>query len=138
VAALFMVAPAQASGPGAAPSVASGDTVTVLVTPATRPDPYNAATVGDQTADQLYSGRRNGKTDSVHGRVARSGHVNQDLPAVSGVVADVTPDQLAALTSQSDLVVTPDVSVSMADSSLGGHLGRHVDALRGHHQQHGQ
>ncbi|MDP9335472.1 MAG: S8 family serine peptidase, partial [Actinomycetota bacterium] len=38
---------------------------------------------------------------------------------VSGVAVDVTPDQLAALRAQPDLVVTPDVSVSVADTSFG-------------------
>ena len=56
---------------------------------------------------------------AVRGRVGVVGRVADDLPAVSGVVATVTPDQLAVLKAQPDLVVTPDVSVSVADASMG-------------------
>jgi serine protease AprX len=59
-------------------------------------------------------------TDSVHARVALSGHVDADLPAATGVVADVTPAQLAALRAQPDLVVTPNQSVTVADASYAG------------------
>jgi serine protease AprX len=58
------------------------------------------------------------QTSAVHARVAASGHVDGDLPAASGVVADVTPAQLATLQAQPDLVVTPDESVSVADASF--------------------
>src|SRR4029077_17771450 len=36
----------------------------------------------------------------------------------SGVVADVTPDQLADLQAQPDLIVTPNVNVAVADASF--------------------
>ncbi len=63
---------------------------------------------------------QNVTTKAVHGRVALSAHVDGDLPVASGVVADVTPAQLADLQAQPDLVVTPNASVSVADASFGG------------------
>ena len=116
-----MVAPVQAGAAGVSlpvASAASGSRVTVVVTPLTQPVPYDASTVGDATVDQQNTDKRAAKTQSVHGRVAAIGHVQQDLPAVNGVVADVTPDQLAVLNAQPDLVVTPDVSVPVADAAF--------------------
>jgi serine protease AprX len=122
VGAMLVSSPAQAVGPGqgqpAAPA-ASGGTVTVVVTPASRPDPYDVGTVGDPQADQQNTNTRATAMQSVHGRiVGLNGRVAQDLPAVSGVVAEVTPEQLAVLSAQPDLVVTPNVSVSVADASF--------------------
>lgn len=99
-------------------AVSSG-TVRVVVSPASRPDPYDAGQVGDPAADQANTDTRKNKMASLRGRVALTGQVESDLPAVSGVAVDVTPDQLAALRAQPDLVVTPDVSVSVADTSFG-------------------
>jgi serine protease AprX len=124
--ALLLVSPALADGlvQPVAPA-ASGGSVTVVVTPAQRPDPYDGSQVGNSQADQQDATKRATKTQSVHGRVAAlTGHVDQDLTAVSGVVADVTPDQLANLAAQPDLVVTPDTSVSVADANLGATPGR--------------
>src|SRR5438132_7363952 len=121
VAAMLVSSPAMAdtlvSAQSAAPA-ASGPTVRVVVTPASRPDPYDASKVFDPVADQANADTRAAKTQSVHGRAALNGGVNSDLPAVSGVAVDVTPDQLAALRAQPDLVVTPDVNVSVADASF--------------------
>ncbi len=119
--AFLMVAPVQAGAAGPSLPVASASSaglVTVVVTPVTQPVPYDASTVGNATVDQQNTDKRAAKTRSVHSRVAAIGHVQQDLPAVSGVVADVTPDQLAVLNAQPDLVVTPDVSVSVADAAF--------------------
>ncbi|MDT4937315.1 MAG: hypothetical protein QOG80_986, partial [Pseudonocardiales bacterium] len=74
--------------------------------------------VGDPAADRQYADKRAKKTQSVRARVALGSQVVQDLPAVGGVVADVTPAQLAALEAQPDLVVTPNVSVAMADTVI--------------------
>ena len=115
VAAMLVAAPAQADV--LAPAASSG-TVRVVVTPASRPDPYDASKVFDPVADQANADTRAAKTLSVHGRAALMGGVTSDLPAVSGVAVDVTPDQLAALRAQPDLAVTPDVSVSVADTSF--------------------
>jgi hypothetical protein len=119
-AALFMVPTASADVVGSTLSATAAATrVTVVVTPASRPDPYNAQQVGDPVADQQHADTRAYKANSVHARVASlNANIGQDLPAVSGVVADVTPDQLAALYAQPDLVVTPDVPVSVADASF--------------------
>jgi serine protease AprX len=120
VAAMLVAAPAQADvlAPAASVPAASSATVRVVVSPATRPDPYDASKVGDPVADQTNADTRAIKTQSVHGRAALTGRVDNDLPAVSGVAVDVTPDQLAALRAQPDLVVTPNVSVSVADTSF--------------------
>jgi serine protease AprX len=124
VAGMFLVTPAQAGNPGPGAPGARADTVTVVVTSANRPDPYDANTVGDPSADQQNAAKRAIRTQSVHGRVAAYGHVAADLPAVGGVVADVTPDELAALSAQPDLVVTPNISVAVADASTGSVAGR--------------
>jgi len=122
ISAMLVASPAVAdvvvSAQLAVPAVSSG-TVRVVVSPVSRPDPYNANKVGDPAADQANADTRANKMQSVRGRVALAGGVDSDLPAVSGVAADVTPDQLAALRAQPDLVVTPDVSVSVADTSFG-------------------
>ena len=117
----MLVAAAPAHADVAAPSgpTASAGSVTVVVTPATRPDPYNGTTVGDPGATAQKAAARTFAMQAVRGRVGLMGRVTNDLPAVSGVVATVTPDQLALLKSQPDLVVTPDVSVSVADASMG-------------------
>jgi serine protease AprX len=121
MAAMLVAAPAQADVLGTVQSLApaaSGATVRVVVTPTFRPDPYDASKVGDPTADQANADKRAYKTQSVHGRAALTGTVNDDLQAVSGVAVDVTPEQLAALRAQPDLVVTPNVPVSVADASF--------------------
>ncbi len=112
------VADVVVSAQSPVPAVSSG-TIRVVVSPASRPDPYDAGQVGDPAADQANTDTRKNKMRSVRGRVALTGRVESDLPAVSGVAVDVTPDQLAALRAQPDLVVTPDVSVSVADTSFG-------------------
>jgi serine protease AprX len=83
---------------------ASASPVTVVVSAATAPTGMG---VSQQAA-----------TDVVHGQVALSGQVDGDLPAATGVVAEVTPAQLAVLQAQPDLVVTPDQSVAVADASF--------------------
>jgi serine protease AprX len=115
---LMMVPPASAGGPGpvqSAPSAKAGQAVTVVVTSASGADSYDPQAVGDPAADRQSADKRAKTTQSVRARVALGGQLVQDLPAVGGVVADVTPAQLAALESQPDLVVTPNVSVAMAD-----------------------
>jgi serine protease AprX len=122
ISAMLVASPAVAdvvvSAQLAVPAVSSG-TVRVVVSPVSRPDPYDASKVGDPAADQANADTRANEMGSVRGRVALTGRVESDLPAVSGVAVDVTPDQLAALRAQPDLVVTPDVSVSVADTSFG-------------------
>jgi serine protease AprX len=114
--ALFVASPAMAAQMA---TPAPDGQITVVVTPANRPDPYVANEVGNGTADTQNADRRANSTQEVHGRVAQRGDVNRDLPAVGGVVADVTPDQLAVLRAQPDLVVTPNFNVSVADASFG-------------------
>jgi len=118
VAMLVAAAPAHADVATPSAPTAAGS-VTVVVTPATRPDPYNGSTVGDPGAAAQNAAARSFVTQAVRSRVGLVGRVADDLPAVSGVVATVTPDQLAVLKAQPDLMVTPDVSVSVADASLG-------------------
>jgi serine protease AprX len=119
---LLLASPAMAAPPSTAPIVDPSPgvpTATVIVTPANRPDPYNSGAVGNAAADQQDSDRRAARTQSLHGRVALlHARVDRDLPAASGVVAQVTPDELAALGTEPDLVVTPDVSVAVADASF--------------------
>ena len=121
VCALLMASPSLAAAqtaPTADPS-ASGPPATVIVTQVDRPDPYNAGAVGNMIADLQNTARRAARAQLLRGRVALlHGHVDGDLLASSGVVADVTPDELAALSTQPDLVVTPDVSVTVADASF--------------------
>jgi serine protease AprX len=101
-----------------APTVPAPDAVTVMVTPASRPDPYEADTVGDPAQDQLNAIQRAVTTEIVGDRVALLGDVQKDVPAVSGVIAAVSPDELAVLRAQTDLVVTPNAPVSVEDVSL--------------------
>jgi serine protease AprX len=111
----------MAGAPGVVQGVspaAANEAVTVVVTPANRPDRYDAGAVGDPNADVVQSAKRNSKMYAVRDRVDLSGQVSKNLPAVSGVVADVTPDQLAELTAQPDLVVTPNVPVEVADATF--------------------
>jgi serine protease AprX len=115
---LFLAGPASAGAISVQPVPAASESVTVVVTSANRPDPYVAGTVGDGTADLLSSDRRVRRTRSVHGRVDGNGRVTEDLTASSGVVAEVTPEQLAVLRAQPDLVVTPNVDVNVADASF--------------------
>jgi serine protease AprX len=112
---LMLAAPASANGPGA---VSSDPTITVVVSSANRPDVYDAGTVGDAAADEENTEQRANETDSVHEQVALSGDVAGELPAANAVVANVTPAELEALKAQPDLVVTPNVPVSMADASF--------------------
>jgi serine protease AprX len=97
--------------------------VTVVVSPTNRPDPYDASKVGDSLEDQANADKRANKTAALQRRVAAlTGHGGKDLTAASGVVMDVTPEQLAALKAQSDLVVTANVPVSVADVTIGSVL----------------
>ena len=100
----FLVASPQVTGQAMADPV--GQSVTVLVT-ATNTDTSSKA-----------EGVRAVQTDVVRTKVARQGHVVGDLAAAGGVVADVTPAQLADLQAQPDLVVTPNASVSVNDTSF--------------------
>src|SRR5262249_2391655 len=90
-------------------------TFTVVVTPS---DPNAGAPPAHpgQAADP----RPSDGTKWVHHHIEHSGHVDFDLPNVGGVVADVNPAQLADLSSDPDVVVTPDAAVSVADASMGG------------------
>jgi serine protease AprX len=116
---LFMAPTASATDSATTTPVASP--VTVVVTPTNRPDPYDPSQVGDLLADQQHAYKRETKADSVQGRLATlTGRAGRDLDAASGVVVDVTPEQLAVLNTQPDLVVTPNVAVSVADATLGG------------------
>nr|MDP9332813.1 hypothetical protein [Actinomycetota bacterium] len=69
MAAMLVAAPAQADVLARAASVAAASTATVrvVVTPASRPDPYDATKVGDPAADQANADTRAAKTVSVHG-----------------------------------------------------------------------
>ena len=119
LAGLSMVGTAQARVRASVSLGGSASTVSVVVSSAHRPVAYDAGNVGDPVADEHGDAKRSAKTASVHDHVALHGHVTEDLPAASGVVADVTPDELAALQADHRLVVTPDVPVSMADASFG-------------------
>jgi serine protease AprX len=114
---ILIAAPAQAVRLVPAPS---GAPVTVVVTAASPSDPHAIGARGHVASDLQQAVRRLAKTLTVHAQVARHGHVKQDLTAVDGVVAEVTPEQLADLKAQPGLVVTPDVSVSMADTPVTG------------------
>jgi serine protease AprX len=119
---LLMAVPAHAADSGSAlpvVSAASTDPVTVLVTPTDRPDPYDAGNVGDSGADLLSATERAARSEVVSSLVDSQGDETA-LPAVSGVVADVSPDQLAVLQAQPDLIVTPDAAVSVEDASYAG------------------
>ncbi|MDQ1461066.1 MAG: serine protease AprX, partial [Actinomycetota bacterium] len=121
VASLGVAVPAYADAMGSAVAIdssASSAPVTVLVTPAHRPDPYTSGDVGDPTAALVDASQRAEQTDAVGQRVADTAIVEKDLPAVSGVVAEVSPDQLAALKAQPDLVVTPNAPVAVEDASF--------------------
>jgi serine protease AprX len=99
-------------------SAAASEPVTVLVTPAQRPDPYTSDDVGDASAALVDASQRAATTDAVGDLVADDGVVSSDLPAVSGVVAEVSPDQLAALQAEPGLVVTPNAPVAVEDASF--------------------
>ncbi|MDQ1385462.1 MAG: serine protease AprX [Actinomycetota bacterium] len=121
VASLGIAVPAYADAMGTAAVVGSAPAsapVTVLVTPAHRPDPYTSSDVGDPAAALVDASQRAAQTGLVGERVAAAGVIETDLPAVSGVVADVSPDQLATLKAQSDLVVTPNAPVAVQDASF--------------------
>ena len=84
------------------------------------PRPYNAATAGDPTANAVDATLRSIQTAAVDNAVAATtGADGTDLPAANGVVASVTPDQLAALEADPALVVTPNAPVAMADAAVG-------------------
>jgi serine protease AprX len=110
LAGLSMVAPAQAAVQASAAPAGAGPTVSVVVSSA----PGN---VGDPVVPAAAV--QASETASVHDTVSLDGVVTQDLPAASGVVANVDPGQLAALQANPALVVTPDVPVTMADGSFG-------------------
>jgi serine protease AprX len=103
---LVMVSPTCAAALSVTQGVSTSATVKVVVMPVSHdPSDINGA---------------NRQLDDVRGRVALAGRVEREVAAVDGVVADVTPNQLALLQAQTDLVVTPNVSVSVADASFGG------------------
>ncbi|HYL50651.1 MAG TPA: hypothetical protein VEZ15_01675, partial [Acidimicrobiia bacterium] len=102
VAMLVAAAPAHADVAAPSGQTASVGSMTVVVTPATRPDPYNGSTVGDPSATAQNAAARTFVTQAVRSRVGVVGRVADDLPAVSGVVATVTPDQLAVLNDVPD------------------------------------
>jgi serine protease AprX len=121
VASLAMAAPVYADGGDTAAqagAAAVSDPITVLVTPAHRPDPYTSNDVGDPAAALVDASQRAATTDAVGGIVADDGVASSDLPAVSGVVAQVSPDQLAALQAEPGLVVTPNAPVAVEDASF--------------------
>src|ERR1700682_4168475 len=99
VGSLFVVAPALADRPSPVwpdAAAATAGPIRVVVTPASRPDPYDGNQVGNPQGDEQNSAKRASTTQSVHARLtALNAHVDTDLAAVSGVVADVTPDVLA-------------------------------------------
>ena len=124
IAGLVMAAPAHAIDAAMTTPVVSSMTtdstapVTVLVTPAHRPDPYDANAVGNPAETLADASQRALVTQIVGDRVESAGDVQQALPAVSGVVAEVSPNQLEALQAQPDLVVTPDVAVTVEDATF--------------------
>jgi serine protease AprX len=90
--------------------------VRVVISAAQRPDQYNPSTVGDPLVAMLNAGKRASLTHRVHDIVAQSGTVESDVDASDAVVADVSPQQLVGLAADPSLVVTPDVTVTMADA----------------------
>jgi serine protease AprX len=121
IASLGIAVPAHADDTAPAVPAVSAEAsapVTVLVTPAQRPDPYTSGDVGDAKAALVDASQRAATTDAVGNLVADDGVVSSDLPAVSGVVAQVSPDQLAALQAEPGLVVTPNAPVAVEDASF--------------------
>jgi serine protease AprX len=115
----ILSASAGASAP-VVPGPAMSQPVRVVISAAQRPDPYNPSTVGNPLVASLDAGRRATLTHHIHDIVAASGTVESDVDASDAVVADVSPQQLVGLAADPSLVVTPDVTVTMADASSGG------------------
>ncbi len=121
IASLGIAVPAHADDTAPAVPVVSAQAsapISVLVTPAQRPDPYTSNDVGDAGAALIDASQRAATTDAVGQLVADDGVASKDLPAVSGVVAQVSPDQLAALRAEPGLVVTPNAPVAAEDASF--------------------
>jgi serine protease AprX len=117
---LAVIAPAQALAqiPAGTTFRSPSATMTVLVTSRNRPDHYDPVTVGNVLAGEQSGAKRSATTDAVHVKTAMHSHVSQDLAVANGVVAQVTPDDLAALRADPTLVVTPDVPVTVKDGSF--------------------
>jgi serine protease AprX len=92
----------------------------VLVTSRSRPDHYDPRAVGNTLAGKRDEQKRSVTTSAVHGRVAERSHVSRDLAVANGVVARVTPAELAALRADPNLVVTPNAAVTVADGNFDG------------------
>ncbi len=122
VAGLAVIAPAQALGQvpaGVTLRLPAAPTRTVLVTSRNRPDHYDRRTVGSTLAGKQAAAARSATTAGVRVKAAKHSHVGPDLTVANGVVAQVTPTDLAALRADPSLVVTPDAAVTVKDGSFG-------------------
>jgi serine protease AprX len=114
----FVAATTTAAGLLVAAPLAGQAMAAPVGPPASAPPVTVVVTAANLGAGSVSAAVRAVQTDDVHTRVAGHGHVARDLPVASGVVAEVTPEQLAELQAQPDLVVTPNQSVSVADTSF--------------------
>jgi serine protease AprX len=120
---MLMAAPGLTSSAGAAPVApgpAMNDPITVVITPAQNPAPYNGSDWNNKKAQDDNSHARENATKWLHKELEHWGQIKQDLNQSGGVIASVTPDELVGLQANPDIVVTPNTPVSMADASLLG------------------